>query len=71
MSANFSVLNLLKIITEVKTNPHQTPEDLYSTFNISKSGFYKYKKLLEQEIGFITFPIPKVCARSSMMWSRT
>jgi predicted DNA-binding transcriptional regulator YafY len=53
MSSNLSVFNLLKIITEIKTNPHQTPEELYSTFSISKSGFYKYKNRLEEEMDFV------------------
>jgi predicted DNA-binding transcriptional regulator YafY len=52
MSSNLSLFNVLKIITEIKTNPHQTPEELYSSFGISKSGFYKYKQRLEEEMGF-------------------
>lgn len=52
MSTNLSVFNLLKIITEIKLNPHQTPADVYATFGISKSGFYKYVKRLKEEMGF-------------------
>ena len=53
MSSNLHVFNLLKIITELKLNPHQTPEELYSSLGISRSGFYKYKNRLEQEMGFV------------------
>lgn len=53
MSSNLNVFNLLKIITELKLNPHQKPEDLYSSLGISRSGFYKYKNRLEQEMGFV------------------
>ncbi len=52
MSSNLSVFNLLKIITEIKLNPHQTPEEVYSTLGISKSGFYKYRKRLQDELDF-------------------
>ena len=52
MASNLSVFNLLKIVTEIKLNPHQTPEELYSSLEISKSGFYKYKERLKTEIGF-------------------
>ncbi len=52
MASNLNMTNLLKIITEIKTNPHQTPEELYSTFGISKAGFYKYKQRLAQEMDF-------------------
>ena len=45
MSSNLSVFNVLRIITEIKLNPHQTPEELYSSLGISKSDFYKYKNV--------------------------
>lgn len=47
-----NLFNLLKIVTEIKLNPHQKPEEVYSALGISKSGFYKYKKRLEEELGF-------------------
>ncbi len=47
-----NLINLLKIIIEIKTNPHQKAEEVYSTLGISKSGFYKYKKRLEEELEF-------------------
>lgn len=36
MASNLSVFNVLKIITELKLNPHQTPEDLHSSLGISR-----------------------------------
>ncbi len=52
MSSNVNIFNLLKIIAEIKTNPHQTPEQLYTSLGISKSGFYKYMRRLKTEVGF-------------------
>lgn len=42
-----NVVNLIKIVAEIKTNPRQTPEELYRSLGISKAGFYKYKQKLE------------------------
>ncbi len=52
MAAKIQLTNLLKMIAEIKTNPGQSPEDLYSSLGISKSGFYKYKNVLATELGF-------------------
>lgn len=42
---------LIQIVQEIKTNPNQTPENIYSKFSISRAQFYKDKKTL-MEIGF-------------------
>lgn len=50
---NLNVFNVLNIIAAIKTNPAQTPEQLYTSLGISKSGFYKYKRRLADDIGFV------------------
>jgi len=52
MASNANIFNLLKIIAEIKTNPRQTPEQLYTSLGISKSGFYKYMRRLRTELDF-------------------
>ncbi|RMF87774.1 MAG: hypothetical protein D6736_12095, partial [Nitrospinota bacterium] len=42
------VPRLIRLITEVKTNPDQTPAQLCQTLGISRSGFFQDKTLLEQ-----------------------
>jgi predicted DNA-binding transcriptional regulator YafY len=43
---------IIRLITELKTNAHQTPEQLYRALGISKSQFFQDKRLLEQAFGF-------------------
>jgi hypothetical protein len=46
------VTRLIHLITEMKTNPHQTPEHLYRMLGISKSQYFQDKILLEKALGF-------------------
>ena len=46
------VPRLIRLITEMKTNPRQTPEQLYRMLGISKSQFFQDKALLESAFGF-------------------
>jgi predicted DNA-binding transcriptional regulator YafY len=46
------VPRLIRLITEFKTNPRQTPEQRYRTLGISRSQFFQDKKLLEKAFGF-------------------
>jgi predicted DNA-binding transcriptional regulator YafY len=43
---------LIRLITEMKTNPRQTPERLYRTLGISRSRYFQDKTLLERAFGF-------------------
>jgi predicted DNA-binding transcriptional regulator YafY len=43
---------LIRLITEIKTNPRQTPQQLHGTLGISKARFFEDKKLLEEALGF-------------------
>jgi predicted DNA-binding transcriptional regulator YafY len=45
---------LIRLITEMKTNPRQTPEDLSRTLGISRSQYFQDKMLLEKGLGFRT-----------------
>ncbi|KPA14429.1 transcriptional regulator [Candidatus Magnetomorum sp. HK-1] len=40
------IKRLIQIVQEIKTNPSQTPEQVYQKFSISKAQFYKDKKSL-------------------------
>ncbi|MGH8068702.1 MAG: helix-turn-helix transcriptional regulator [Candidatus Entotheonellia bacterium] len=46
------VTRLIRLITEMKTNPRQRPEHLYRMLEISKSQFFQDKTLLEKAFGF-------------------
>ena len=46
------VTRLIRLITEIKTNPRQTPEPLYRTLGISRSWHFQNKTLLESALGF-------------------
>jgi predicted DNA-binding transcriptional regulator YafY len=46
------VPRLIRLITEIKTNPCQTPEQLYRTLGISRSRYFQDKALLERAFGF-------------------
>jgi predicted DNA-binding transcriptional regulator YafY len=46
------VPRLNRLITEIKTNPRQTPEPLYRTLGISRSHYFGDKTLLEKAFGF-------------------
>src|SRR5262245_21434181 len=46
------VTRLIRLITEIKTNPRQTPEALYRALGISRSQYFQDKALLEQAFGF-------------------
>jgi predicted DNA-binding transcriptional regulator YafY len=46
------VTRLIRLITEMKTNPRQRPEHLYRMLGISKSQFFQDKTLLEKAFGF-------------------
>jgi predicted DNA-binding transcriptional regulator YafY len=43
---------LICLITEVKTNPRQTPAQLQRTLGISRAQFFEDKRLLEKAFGF-------------------
>src|SRR5687768_4532905 len=43
---------LIRLITEVKTNPRQTPAQLQRTLGISRAQFFEDKGLLEKALGF-------------------
>jgi predicted DNA-binding transcriptional regulator YafY len=43
---------LIRLITEMKTNPRQKPEDLSRTLGISRSQYFQDKMLLEKGLGF-------------------
>lgn len=47
-----NVLNVLRIVTEIKNNPHQTDHDIYSFIGISRAAFYKYRKYLADKLDF-------------------
>lgn len=46
------VTRLIRLITEIKTNPRQTPEDLSQALGISRSQYFQDKMLLEEALGF-------------------
>ena len=46
------VPRLIRLITEFKTNPRQTPEKLCGTLGISRSQYFQDKTLLEKVFGF-------------------
>jgi hypothetical protein len=46
------VPRLIRLITEIKTNPRQTPAQLYRTLGISRSRYFQDKTLLERAFGF-------------------
>jgi predicted DNA-binding transcriptional regulator YafY len=46
------VPRLIRLITEIKTNPRQTPERLYRALGISRSQYFQDKILLERAFGF-------------------
>jgi len=46
------VIRLIRLITEMKTNPRQTPEALYRALGISRSQYFQDKILLEKAFGF-------------------
>jgi hypothetical protein len=46
------VPRLIRLITEIKTNPRQTPEQLCHALGISRAQFFDDKKLLEEALGF-------------------
>jgi predicted DNA-binding transcriptional regulator YafY len=43
---------LIRLISEIKTNPRQTPEHLRYALGISRARFFEDKKLLEEALGF-------------------
>jgi predicted DNA-binding transcriptional regulator YafY len=46
------VTRLIRLITELKTNPRQTPEALSRALGISRSQYFQDKILLEKALGF-------------------
>jgi predicted DNA-binding transcriptional regulator YafY len=46
------VPRLIRLITEIKANPRQTPEQLCQALAISRARFFEDKKLLEETLGF-------------------
>ncbi len=46
------VARLIRLITELKTNPHQTPAQLCRTLGISRARYFEDKALLEEAFGF-------------------
>jgi len=58
------IKRLIQIVQEIKTNPSQTPEQVYQKFSISKAQFYKDKKscLSLSERGVRMFRINRINA---------
>jgi predicted DNA-binding transcriptional regulator YafY len=46
------VTRLIRLITEMKTNPRQAPETLSGALGISRSQYFQDKMLLEKALGF-------------------
>ena len=46
------VPRLIRLITEVKTNPRQTPEQIYRTLGIGRARYFQDKILLQEAFGF-------------------
>jgi len=46
------VTRLIRLITEMKANPRQTPDALYRAMGISRSQYFQDKILLEKALGF-------------------
>ena len=46
------VPRLIRLISEIKSNPRQTPEQLCRTLAISRAQFFEDKKLLAEALGF-------------------
>jgi predicted DNA-binding transcriptional regulator YafY len=46
------VPRLIRLISEIKANPRQTPERLRETLAISRARFFEDKKLLQEALGF-------------------
>lgn len=46
------VARLIRLITEIKTNPRQTPEQLYRTLGIGRTRYFQDKEVLEETLGF-------------------
>jgi predicted DNA-binding transcriptional regulator YafY len=46
------VPRLIRLITEIKTNPRQTPHQLHRTLGISRAQFFQDKQHIEAELGF-------------------
>jgi predicted DNA-binding transcriptional regulator YafY len=46
------VPRLIRLISEIKSNPRQTPEQLCQTLGISRAQFFEDKKLLAEALGF-------------------
>lgn len=52
MGKNVNVINILKMVIELKGNPHQTDKDIYTRLGFSRAAFYKYKKHLAEKMDF-------------------
>src|SRR5262245_47164082 len=46
------VTRLIRLITEMKTNPRQAPDTLSGALGISRSQYFQDKMLLEKAFGF-------------------
>ena len=46
------VARLIRLITEIKTNPRQTPAQLYRTLGIGRTRYFQDKEVLEETLGF-------------------
>lgn len=46
------VPRLIRLVTEVKTNPRQTPGQLCQTLGVSRARYFQDKALLEKDLGF-------------------
>jgi predicted DNA-binding transcriptional regulator YafY len=46
------VPRLIRLISEIKANPRQTPEQLRQTLAIGRARFFEDKKLLQEALGF-------------------
>ena len=60
------VIRLIRLITEMKTNPRQTPEALYWALGISRSQYFQDKILLEKALGLVVISM-LCCAHDSVL----
>ena len=60
------VIRLIRLITEIKTNPRQTPEQLYRALGISRSQYFQDKILIEKALGLrCSLIVPSAAMRFS------
>lgn len=52
------LLRLIQLITEIKTNPHQRPEQLYRSMGVSRAMFFKDKRACQERQRVIVMHAP-------------